>query len=103
MWKVSLDCFNVPFEVTDALAHVIFLFGMEHRRLRQKNPIRTTFLSIPSDHFHDIIKNNESADCASKICPKEEPGADALYEPGGYECITLRMESQDFEDQKHIL
>ena len=32
--EVSLHCFSRLFVVTDALAHVIFLFEMEHRRLR---------------------------------------------------------------------
>ena len=34
VWQVALNCFNVPFVVTDALARVIFFFEMEHRRLR---------------------------------------------------------------------
>ena len=103
MWKVSLDCFNVPFRSDRRTSTCDISFWDGASSLASINPIRTTLLSIPSDQFHDIIKNNESADCASEICPKEEPGADALYGPGGYECIILRMESQDFEHQKYIL
>ena len=40
MLKVALNCFGNPFAVTDALARVIFLFGIEPRRLFFLNPIK---------------------------------------------------------------
>ena len=53
-------------------------------------------LPIPSDDFYDTMDSTNPTTMQVESASREQPHAeDALYGPGGYENITLRMESRE--------
>ena len=53
----------------------------------------SALLSMSSGEFYDMMETTIPATLEMEPVRMEEPGADALYGPGGYENIILTMES----------
>ena len=58
--------------------------------------------SLPVQIIFTTCGNYEPAVNASGICCREEPGADALCGPGGYDKITLRTDSQEVSTRNRM-